>query len=101
VFDGSSEILLGRLSKAAESIGSDLNNALEEFAKKVNLIDQLMTDLSNIPFTIQVEVTLSVLWEAHHEDPAQAKKRSDVVETITNILSQVQYWKEAEQLRMQ
>jgi hypothetical protein len=93
--------LLERLSKATESIRADLKKAMEALAKKVCYVTQSLTEWANIPLTIQIEVSLSVLWEAPRGRRAQPKDINDIKGTITDILRQVQLWQEAEQLRTQ
>jgi hypothetical protein len=49
---------------------------------------------------MQVEVSLSVLWENPRDTAAQVRARKEVVDSVTDILVQVELWKLAEQLRM-
>ena len=41
---------------------------------------------------------MAVLWEGPRDDPRQAKARADVVDTVHEILRQVELWKSAERL---
>ena len=41
---------------------------------------------------------MAVLWEGPRDDPRQAKARGDVVDTVQEILRQVELWKSAERL---
>lgn len=78
VFNDGAEVLLGRLSTAAEAVGKALEDSLEELAEKI-------------------EVSIAVLWEGPRDDPSQVKAREMVVATITEILSQVEFWQQSEQ----
>lgn len=42
VFDGGAEVLLGRLSAAAEAVGTALNESLRELAEKVSPFDFIL-----------------------------------------------------------
>ncbi|KII94798.1 hypothetical protein PLICRDRAFT_86263 [Plicaturopsis crispa FD-325 SS-3] len=82
VFNGGAEVLLGRLAGAAEAVGDALETALTELAQKI-------------------EVNLAVLWEGPRDDPAQVKARAQIVESVSEIISQTEMWTTAEQSRMQ
>ncbi|OSC99144.1 hypothetical protein PYCCODRAFT_1446932 [Trametes coccinea BRFM310] len=79
VFTGAADVLMGRLSKAAEAVGEALDESLEQLARKV-------------------EVSMAVLWEGHRDDPQQANAREKVVQTVSDILRQLELWREAERL---
>ncbi|PIL36747.1 hypothetical protein GSI_00436 [Ganoderma sinense ZZ0214-1] len=79
IFTDAADVIMTRLSKAAEAVGAALNDALKELAKKI-------------------EVSIAVLWEGVRDDPAQVRARADVVETVCEILQQVEFWKNAERL---
>ncbi|KAI0786384.1 hypothetical protein C8Q75DRAFT_771545 [Abortiporus biennis] len=78
VFEGAADVIMGRLSKAAEAVGNALEEALAELAEKV-------------------EVSMAVLWEGAHDDPKQVRARFEVINTTTEILNQIQLWTEASQ----
>ena len=44
-------------------------------------------------------MNLSVLWEGTKDHPDQVRARNATIETVTEILRQVQFWSEADQLR--
>ncbi|KAI9063349.1 hypothetical protein FKP32DRAFT_1592405 [Trametes sanguinea] len=79
VFTGAADVLMGRLSKAAEAVGAALDESLEELARKI-------------------EVSMAVLWEGPRDNPQQAKAREGVVQTVSDILRQLELWREAERL---
>ena len=47
-------------------------------------------------YPAQIEVSIAVLWEGVRDDPEQVRARSEVVETVTEILQQVELWRTAE-----
>lgn len=99
VFNDGAEVLLGRLSTAAEAVGKALEDSLEELAEKVRPClcvrgECLETDDLCLS---QIEVSIAVLWEGPRDDPSQVKAREMVVATITEILSQVEFWQQSEQ----
>ncbi|KAG1806924.1 uncharacterized protein HD556DRAFT_1325273 [Suillus plorans] len=73
VFDGGAEVLLGRLSAAAEAVGEALNESLRELAEKV-------------------EVSISVLWEGIPDD---LRVRSQIIQTVSQMLAQLDMWSQA------
>ncbi|KAG1886363.1 uncharacterized protein F5891DRAFT_1120509 [Suillus fuscotomentosus] len=73
VFDGGAEVLLGRLSAAAEAVGKALNESLRELAEKV-------------------EVSISVLWEGIPDD---LRVRSQIIQTVSQMLAQLDMWSQA------
>ncbi|KAM5535621.1 hypothetical protein V8D89_010712 [Ganoderma adspersum] len=79
IFMDAADVIMTRLSKAAEAVGAALNDALKELAKKI-------------------EVSIAVLWEGVRDDPAQVRARAEVVEIVCEILQQVEFWKNAERL---
>ncbi|THH33781.1 hypothetical protein EUX98_g424 [Antrodiella citrinella] len=76
VFEGAAEVIMGRLSKAAEAVGQALEEALAELAEKI-------------------EVSVAVLWEGPRDDPTQVKVRTQVVQVMTEIDQQVHNWTQA------
>ncbi|KAG0709554.1 hypothetical protein DFH29DRAFT_792939, partial [Suillus ampliporus] len=76
VFDGGAEILMGRLSAAAETIGKALNESLRELAEKT-------------------EVSLAVLWEGTQDDPGQVRARLQLIQSVSEMLDQLAMWSKA------
>ncbi|TBU32140.1 hypothetical protein BD311DRAFT_775680 [Dichomitus squalens] len=79
IFTDAADVIMTRLSKAAEAVGAALNEALRELAMKV-------------------EVSIAVLWESVRDDPSQVQARAEVVDIVSEILQQVELWKRAENL---
>ncbi|CDO74067.1 hypothetical protein BN946_scf185043.g117 [Trametes cinnabarina] len=77
VFTGAADVLMGRLTKAAEAVGGALDESLEQLARKI-------------------EVSMAVLWEGPRDDPQQTNARTEAVETVSEILRQLELWTEAE-----
>ncbi|CCM01707.1 uncharacterized protein FIBRA_03772 [Fibroporia radiculosa] len=86
VFNDGAEVIMGRLSNAAEAIGRALEDALEKLAEKARIC-------------VGIEVSIAVLWEGPRDDPSQVKARDAIVATMTEILEQVQFWQQAERRR--
>ncbi|KAJ7700013.1 hypothetical protein B0H17DRAFT_274436 [Mycena rosella] len=80
IFEDSVDVIMARLTDAAEAIGKTLNVAMDELAQKV-------------------EVNLAVLWEGVQDDPTQAKARSEVVTEVDRVLQQLQFIAAAEKAR--
>ena len=80
MFDGGADILMGRLTNAADAIGEALGVAFEHLAEKV-------------------EVNLAVLWEGPRDDPQQVRVRDEVVGVAESILGQVRLWTDAERVK--
>ncbi|RDB22483.1 Nuclear GTPase SLIP-GC [Hypsizygus marmoreus] len=80
IFDDGADVLMERLTKAAEAIGETLDESLEQLSKKI-------------------EVSLSVLWEGTRDDPAQVRARQSVITLVADILGQVQLWTQAEKTK--
>jgi len=76
VFEDAADVIMGRLSKAAEAVGRALEEALAELAEKI-------------------EVSIAVLWEGPRDDPTQVKVRAKLIEAMSDISQQVQQWTEA------
>ncbi|KAG2348817.1 hypothetical protein BDR05DRAFT_873352 [Suillus weaverae] len=76
VFDGGAEVLMGRLSTAAETIGKALNESLREVAEKI-------------------EVSLAVLWEGTQDAPGQVRARSQIIQSVSELLDQLIMWSKA------
>ncbi|KAH7922469.1 hypothetical protein BV22DRAFT_1106623 [Leucogyrophana mollusca] len=81
IFDGGAEVLMGRLSSAAENIGKALEGSLQALAEKI-------------------EVSLAVLWEGTRDDPNQVRVRQETVNSVSEMQQQMQLWTQAEQMRM-
>ncbi|KAG5641399.1 hypothetical protein DXG03_005335 [Asterophora parasitica] len=80
IFDDGADVLMDRLTKAADAVGEVLDEALGQLAQKI-------------------EVNLSILWEGTRDDPAQVKARNDIMIIVEAVLTQAQLWTEAEQAR--
>ncbi|CAL1702209.1 unnamed protein product [Somion occarium] len=76
VFNGAADVIMGRLTKAAEAVGNALEEALAELAEKI-------------------EVSIAVLWEGPRDDPSQVKTRVQVINTMSKIVDQVSLWQQA------
>ncbi|KAJ7744514.1 hypothetical protein DFH07DRAFT_25631 [Mycena maculata] len=70
IFDGGADVIMERLTDAAEAIGKALDVAMDNLAQKI-------------------EVNLAVLWEGVREDPAQVMVRSEVVTEVNQIIDQL------------
>ncbi|KAG1755777.1 hypothetical protein EDB19DRAFT_1956649 [Suillus lakei] len=77
VFDGGADVLMGRLSTAAETIGKALNESLRELAEKI-------------------EVSLAVLWEGTRDVPDQIRARLQIIQSVSELLDQLTMWSAAE-----
>ncbi|KAF8076309.1 hypothetical protein FPV67DRAFT_1664591 [Lyophyllum atratum] len=80
IFDDGADVLMDRLTKAAEAVGHTLDTALEQLAQKI-------------------EVNLSILWEGTDDDPTQARARQDIITIVTAVLEQIEFWTNAKQSR--
>ncbi|KAH8106194.1 hypothetical protein BXZ70DRAFT_422562 [Cristinia sonorae] len=80
VFEDAADVIMDRLSKAAEAVGLALHEALAELAEKI-------------------EVSIAVLWEGTRDDPSQMRVRQEVINAVTDITEQVQHWTLAAQLK--
>ncbi|KAG1761260.1 hypothetical protein EDD22DRAFT_954174 [Suillus occidentalis] len=76
VFNGGAEVLMGRLSNAAETIGKALNESLRELAEKI-------------------EVSLAVLWEGTQDVPDQTRARLQIIKSVSELLDQLVMWSKA------
>ncbi|KIK36397.1 hypothetical protein CY34DRAFT_26339 [Suillus luteus UH-Slu-Lm8-n1] len=76
VFNGGAEVLMGRLSTAAETIGKALNKSLRELAEKI-------------------EVSLAVLWEGTQDAPDQNRARLQITKSVSELLDQLVMWSKA------
>ncbi|KAG2369878.1 hypothetical protein BDR07DRAFT_1526349 [Suillus spraguei] len=76
VFDGGAEVLMGRLSTAAETIGKALNESLRQLAEKI-------------------EVSLAVLWEDTRDVPDQVRTRLQLIQSVSKLLEQLVMWSKA------
>ncbi|KAG1892548.1 hypothetical protein F4604DRAFT_1699937 [Suillus subluteus] len=70
------DILMGRLSTAAEIIGKALNESLRELAEKI-------------------EVSLAVLWEDTRDVPDQVRARLQIIQSVSKLLDQLDMWSKA------
>ncbi|KAF5388296.1 hypothetical protein D9615_000347 [Tricholomella constricta] len=80
IFDDGADVLMDRLTKAADAVGQALDEALGQLAQKI-------------------EVNLSILWEGARDDPAQVRARKDIMVMVKAILDQTQFWSHAERAR--
>ncbi|KAF9006452.1 hypothetical protein BDQ17DRAFT_284172 [Cyathus striatus] len=80
IFDDGADVVMSRLTKAADAIGDALDEALGKLAQKV-------------------EVNLSVLWEGTRDDPGQVRKRNDVIDIVRNIQQQIGLWTKARDIK--
>ncbi|KAJ7498992.1 hypothetical protein FB451DRAFT_1347396 [Mycena latifolia] len=80
IFEDGADVIMERLTNAAEAIGKALDEAMENLAQKV-------------------EVNLAVLWEGVRDDPAQVKARSEAVTEVNRVLEQLQFLVAAEKAR--
>ncbi|KAG2135905.1 uncharacterized protein EDB93DRAFT_1303704 [Suillus bovinus] len=76
VFNGGAEVLMGRLSAAAETIGKALKESLRELAEKI-------------------EVSLAVLWEGTQDVPDQVRARLQIIQSVSKLLDQLDMWSKA------
>ncbi|KAI0320228.1 hypothetical protein OF83DRAFT_1215368 [Amylostereum chailletii] len=80
IFDGGADTIMERLSKAAETVGAALSGRLEQLSEKI-------------------EVSIAVLWEGVKDDPTQIRVRAEVVQTMSDVIRQVNFWSDARELR--
>ncbi|KAJ7129761.1 hypothetical protein C8R44DRAFT_777600 [Mycena epipterygia] len=80
IFDDGAEVILERLTGAADAIGKALELDMENLAQKI-------------------EVNLAVLWEGVRDDPAQVAIRSAVVTEVNQLLEQLRLFAAAEKAR--
>ncbi|KAG6820103.1 hypothetical protein H0H93_005415 [Arthromyces matolae] len=78
IFDDGADIVMDRLTKAADAVGETLDTSLGELAQKI-------------------EVNLSVLWEGTRDDPAQVKARQDIMTIVKGVLDHVGFWATAQE----
>ncbi|KAG6882282.1 hypothetical protein C0992_012236, partial [Termitomyces sp. T32_za158] len=81
IFDGGADVIMDRLSKAANAIGNTLDGALGQLAQKI-------------------EVNLSILWGDTHDNPDQVRERSDIMAVIKTVLEHVEYWTIAQESKL-
>jgi hypothetical protein len=94
VFNGGAEVLMGRLSTAAETIGKALNESLRELAEKVRLFGFILAWASLISL-LQIEVSLAVLWEDTRDVPDQVRARLQIIQSVSKLLDQLDMWSKA------
>ncbi|KAF8913833.1 hypothetical protein CPB84DRAFT_1757667 [Gymnopilus junonius] len=82
IFDDGAEVVLDRLTKAADAIGETLDEAMGKLAQKV-------------------EVSLAVLWEGARDNPAQLRARMAVINTVQVIQEQIGFWTEAYKMKQE
>jgi len=80
IFDDGANVVMGRLTKAAESIGETLDEAMGKLAQKI-------------------EVSLAVLWEGARDNPAQLKARKEVIDLVQTVQEQIQLWTQADKMK--
>jgi len=80
IFDDGADVVMGRLTKAAESIGETLDEAMGKLAQKI-------------------EVSLAVLWEGSRDNPAQLKARKDVIDLVQTVQEEIQLWTQADKMK--
>ncbi|KAJ7507726.1 hypothetical protein B0H11DRAFT_1968347 [Mycena galericulata] len=80
IFEDGADVILDRLTNAAEAVGKALDVAMDNLAQKI-------------------EVNLAVLWEGVREDPTQIKVRSEVVTEVDQVLDQLKLFAAAEKAR--
>ncbi|KAG5716551.1 GTPase SLIP-GC [Termitomyces sp. T112] len=73
IFNDGADVVMDRLTKAADAVGDALDGALSQLAQKI-------------------EVNLSILWQGTHDDPVQFKACSDMVAIVKTVLEHVEYW---------
>ena len=95
IFDGAADVILGRLSQAAEAVGKTLGEALEDLAEKVSRY--AAASFHCLTLLQQVEVSVAVLWEGSKDDPEQVRARADAITVVRQIIEQVQLWQSAAQ----
>lgn len=87
-----------RLTKAAESIGETLDEAMGKLAQKVCL-SRFISNARNLTLFIQIEVSLAVLWEGARDNPAQLKARKEVIDVVQTVQEQIQLWTQADKIK--
>ncbi|KAJ7904438.1 hypothetical protein B0H14DRAFT_3079313 [Mycena olivaceomarginata] len=80
IFEEGADVILEKLTGAADAVGRTLTVALSDLAEKC-------------------EVNLAVLWEGVRDDPAQVTARSEIVTEVNRVLEQVQFFSAAENAR--
>ncbi|KAG6872791.1 hypothetical protein C0995_006520 [Termitomyces sp. Mi166 len=73
IFDDGADVVMDRLTKAADAVGNALDGALGQLAQKI-------------------EVNLSVLWEGTRDDPAQVQACTEITAIVKTVLEHVEYW---------
>ncbi|KDR83818.1 hypothetical protein GALMADRAFT_236220 [Galerina marginata CBS 339.88] len=82
IFDDGADVVLERLTKAAEAIGETLDEAMGKLAQKI-------------------EVSLAVLWEGARDNPAQLRARKAVIDVVETIQDQIKLWTEADKMKQE
>ncbi|KAF8974240.1 hypothetical protein BDZ97DRAFT_1945601 [Flammula alnicola] len=82
IFDDGADVVLERLTKAADAIGETLDEAMGKLAQKI-------------------EVSLAVLWEGARDNPAQLRTRKAIIDIVQIIQNQVKFWTEADKMKQQ
>ncbi|KAF8812373.1 hypothetical protein BYT27DRAFT_7087741 [Phlegmacium glaucopus] len=80
IFDDGADVVMDRLTNAAESIGETLDEAMGKLAQKI-------------------EVSLAVLWEGSRDNPAQLKARKEVIDLVQTVQEQIQLWTQADKMK--
>ncbi|KAG6857365.1 hypothetical protein H0H87_005668 [Tephrocybe sp. NHM501043] len=80
IFDDGADVVMERLTKAADAVGEALDMSLGQLAQKI-------------------EVNLSVLWEGTRDDTVQVKARKDIMTIVKVVLQHVDFWNTARETR--
>ncbi|KAJ3510297.1 hypothetical protein NLJ89_g4757 [Agrocybe chaxingu] len=82
IFDDGADVVMERLTKAADAIGETLDEAMGKLAQKI-------------------EVSLAVLWEGARDNPAQLRARKEIIDIVQTIMEQIKYWMDADKMKQQ
>ncbi|KAH9482911.1 Nuclear GTPase SLIP-GC [Psilocybe cubensis] len=82
IFDDGANVVMERLTKAADTLGETLDEAMGKLAEKI-------------------EVNLAVLWEGARDNPEQLRARQAMLEIVQIIKEQVKIWIEADKIKQQ
>ncbi|KAJ7179183.1 hypothetical protein C8R46DRAFT_1072781 [Mycena filopes] len=80
IFEDSADVIMDRLTGAADAIGKTLTVSLDDLAQKI-------------------EVNLAVLWEGVRDDPGQVQARTKTVTQVNEVLDQLRLFGAAEMAR--
>ena len=90
---------MGRLTKAAESIGETLDEAMGKLAQKVCLFFKIYIYHYESNVIIQIEVSLAVLWEGARDNPTQLRARKEITDLVQIVREQIQVWTQADKIK--